>query len=237
VAERGAETPADTHQAERPEAPDIREPTPAEPSEIVDSLRPGEVPESTDTARSRLKYDSSDLDASGPDGSAIGPIEQQQLRDVGAELADVVPPEVWARSSVEQRAQLVNNAFDHLQDHYRLPPGATMQFVDHLGQDYGEYDPGTRTVELSDWMLSKDNPSDAISTVSHEVYHDYQQNVMAGTVEGPVDSDKRSAWIDADRHYGNFNDFAEYLDNQIESDAFAVEEFVMAGYWNGRERV
>lgn len=172
-----------------------------------------------------------DLDESSDPADAKSNLEsdeQQRLEQIGAGVADIVRPDSWAVADSAERMQMLERAHQYVAAEYGLTDSPPLSYSPDLepGTESGEFDPDSREIILGDWLLTAEEPFDAVETIGHENYHDFQGRVIDGELSHPAAAD----WSKAAAEYGDFVDFEDYASNRLESDAFAAEAPFMSGY-------
>jgi hypothetical protein len=162
------------------------------------------------------------------DSSDLPGSMQEDLRQLGQDLRSDVDPDVWAGADRDDRAAMVADANDRIRETYGLPPGE-VDYSELPEGTTGQYDPGTGDVTLNSSLLDDPNPDEAISTLSHENFHDYQQQAIDGNATDPYAESRVGAWSAGQDGYDS-EDFTTYMANPLEADAFAAEQTVIDGY-------
>jgi hypothetical protein len=189
----------------------------------------------------RRSYDDGTQNNSADVGK-LSDVERARFKELGSGLREIVEPEVWANAGQKERESMLFESHNYIIDQLQLPDGLSLHFNDDwtaASGDYGEYDAEARDVVVGTWLIHEAHPSEAIATMVHEAYHDYQERVIDGTLEHPYDYGKRSEWTLASENYpdisdlSNAEDFDEYANNPLEIDASAIEAPTIVGYMKG----
>jgi hypothetical protein len=163
--------------------------------------------------------DSSDLPAS----------MQEDLGQLGQDLRSDVDPDAWEGADQDARAEMLSDANNTIRETYGLPPGEVNYSSELPDGTTGQYDPDTGDVTLNSSLLEDQNPDEAINTLSHENFHDYQQQAIDGEATDPYAESRVDAWTEGQANYDS-EDFTAYMENPLEADAFAAERAVFDGY-------
>jgi hypothetical protein len=167
-------------------------------------------------------------EAAGDDAD-LPPSMREDLSQLGQDLKSDVDPDAWAKGDQEDRAAMLADANDRIRETYGLPPGEVNYSSDLPEGCTGQYNPGTGDITLNSSLLEDQNPDEAIQTLSHENFHDYQQQAIDGNAADPYAESRADAWTAGQDGY-DAEDFTAYMANPLEADAFAAERAVIDGY-------
>ena len=181
------------------------------------------APDLTDQLQDRKAWEAA---AEGPD---LPDSMQADLQQLGRELRNDVDPDAWADANPDDRATMLADANDRIRETYGLPPGEVSYSAELPEGVTGQYSPDTGDITLSSSLLDDPNPDEAIKTLSHENFHDYQQQAIDGNATDPYAESRVDAWSDGQAGYDP-EDITAYMANPLESDAFAAEQAVHDGY-------
>ena len=154
---------------------------------------------------------------------------QGDLKQLGQDLRSDVNPDAWANADQGDRAAMLANANDTIRETYGLPPAEISYSSDLPEGTTGQYDPNTGDITLNSSLLNDSSPDEAIKTLSHENFHDYQQQAIDGNATDPYADSRTDAWSAGQAGYDS-EDFTAYMANPLEADAFAAERAVFDGY-------
>ena len=154
---------------------------------------------------------------------------QEDLNQLGEDLRSDVDPDAWAKADQDDRAAMLADANDKIRDTYGLQPSGVNYSSDLPEGVTGQYDPGTGDITLNSSLLEDQSPDEAIKTLSHENFHDYQQEAIDGNGADPYAESRVDAWTAGQAGY-DAEDFTAYMANPLEADAFAAERAVFEGY-------
>jgi len=158
--------------------------------------------------------------------------ENFALQGLGKDLGEIADPGDWAKADIDTRREMLDTANDRIREEYRLPE-RDVSYRSDMGPDVcGEYNPRTGDISINSSLLEADHPEEAIKTLAHENFHDYQQQAIDGHLADPYAQSRVNDWIEGDANYDS-NDFTAYMNNPLEADAYAVEEEVYRGYKGG----
>ena len=166
---------------------------------------------------------------SAGDNSDFPASMQDNLNELGQNLRSDVDPNAWANAGQAERASMLANANDTIREAYGLPPGEVHYSSDLPDGVTGEYNPDTGRVTLNSSLFNESNAEEAIQTLAHENFHDYQQRAIDGDVTEPYAESRREAWSSGQADYDS-EDYTAYMANPLEADAFAAEKAVFSGY-------
>ncbi len=179
--------------------------------------------DTTDPVRSRKTWEGN------PDSSELPQSMKEDLRELGKNLNEIVDPVDWANADIDSRKEMLDAANDRIRQEYGLPQRDVNYRSDLDPDDFGGYDPNTGDIEVNSRVLEDSDPEEAIKTLAHESFHDYQQQAIDGYPGDPYAQARASDWKEAGDNYDP-DDAREYWTNQLEIDARAVEEEVYMGY-------
>ena len=154
---------------------------------------------------------------------------QGDLNQLGQDLRNDVDPDAWANADQGDRAAMLANANNTIRESYGLPAGEISYSSDLPEGTTGQYDPNTGDITLNSSLLNDSSPDEAIKTLSHENFHDYQQQAIDGNATDPYAKARTDAWSAGQAGYDS-EDFTAYMANPLEADAFAAERAVFDGY-------
>ena len=166
-------------------------------------------------------------EAAGAD-SDLPPSMREDLNQLGQDLKSDVDPDAWAKADQDDRAAMLSDANDRIRETYGLPPG-DVNYADLGPRDLGQFDPNTGDITLHTSLLDDPSPDEAINTLSHENYHDYQQHAIDGNAIDPYGGSRAEEWRAGQENYDP-EDQVAYMNNIMEIDAFAVERPIIDGY-------
>ena len=164
-----------------------------------------------------------------PESSDLPASMQEDLRELGQDLHGIVDPVDWTNADTDTRKDMLDAANDRIREEYGLP-GGDVNYRSDLGEGvFGEYDPATGNISLNSSLLEDSNTDEAIKTLAHENFHDYQQQAIDGNSSDPYAQSRVGDWSQGQSNYDS-NDFTAYMLNPLEADSFAVEQAVFRGY-------
>jgi hypothetical protein len=205
----------------------------AEPDQAPADTRPDAVAEApaspadtSDAVRDRKTWEVN------PDGSDLPSSMKEDLQGLGKDLGEIAGPDDWAKADIDTRREMLDSANDRIREEYGLPQRDVSYRSDMDPDVYGEYDPRTGDIGVNSSLLEADHPEEAIKTLAHENFHDYQQQAIDGHPADPYAQSRVGDWIEGDANYDS-NDFTAYMNNPLEADAYAVEEEVYRRYKEG----
>jgi hypothetical protein len=163
------------------------------------------------------------------DGSELPPSMREDFNQLGQDLRSDVDPDAWANADQDGRTAMLADANDRIRETYGLPPG-DVNYSSQLPEGVtGKYSPSTGDITLDSSLLDDASPDEAINTLSHENFHDYQQQAINGNATDQYAQSRVDAWSAGQAGYDP-QDFTAYMANPLEADAFAAERAVFDGY-------
>ncbi|HXL16392.1 MAG TPA: hypothetical protein VN961_02600, partial [Streptosporangiaceae bacterium] len=169
-----------------------------------------------------------------PDSSELPQSMKEDLGELGKDLNEIVDPVDWANADIDGRKEMLDAANDRIREEYGLPQRDLSYRSDMQPNEYGGYDPNTGDIELNTRLvLENPDPEEAIKTLAHENFHDYQQQALDGAPGDPYAHSRLNDWIEGDANYdpNDWESYSEsYWNNPLEIDARAVEREVYMGY-------
>jgi hypothetical protein len=190
--------------------------------------------DSTDPVRQRQTWEGE------ADGADLPPSMKEDLRGLGNDLGEIVDPDKWA-ADPDGRKDMLNAANDRIREEYGLPQqDASYRSVEEdpdLAGSAGYFDPNNGEVVLNSNLLDLPDPQEALKTLAHENFHDYQDRAVDGNSNDPFAQSREQEWREGGDNYPDPDDYDDYDDyvsdyqnNPLERDAVAVENEVYAGY-------
>lgn len=165
-------------------------------------------------------------------GSDLPQSMKEDLKGLGEDLNKIVNPVDWENADINSRLKMLDNAHNRIREEYELPQHDVSYPADIDSDIYGLYDLATGDIMVNSRVLKMADPSEAIKTLAHENFHDYQQQVMDRHLADPYAQSRVDDWIKGAVDYDP-DDFTAYMQNPLEADAYAVEEEVYNGYRGG----
>jgi len=154
---------------------------------------------------------------------------RDDLDELGQRLRGDANPHAWANADRAERVSMLAKANDTIRETYGLPGGGVSYPSDFPEGFDGLFDPLTGEVAMNPERLDDSSPEEALLTLAHEDFHDYQERAIDGTIAEPYAESRRAAWRYGSENY-NTKSYSAYRTNPLEADAFAVEEAVFRGY-------
>jgi hypothetical protein len=177
----------------------------------------------------------------GTEGADLPPSMKEDLQGLGNDLREVVDPAAWEKADLDGREDMLNAANDRIREEYGLPQQdvsyRSVADDPHLAGVAGSFDPDTGEIVINRSQLADSDPGEALKTLAHENFHDYQERAQVGDSSDPFGQSRAQEWRKADANYPDPKDYGsrreyliDYLNNPLERDARAVENEVYSGY-------
>lgn len=232
-------------------SPELAEALPKEPepvgAEELAGLQTGPGELDSGQAAEPLQADSSDpvwqrqTWDGGTEGADLPPSMKEDLQGLGNDLREIVDPAAWEKADLDGREDMLNAANDRIREEYGLPQQdvsyRSVADDPHLAGVAGSFDPDTGEIVINRSQLADSDPGEALKTLAHENFHDYQERAQVGDSSDPFGQSRAQEWREADANYPDPKDYGsrreyliDYLNNPLERDARAVENEVYSGY-------
>jgi hypothetical protein len=195
------------------------------PGDAADTQLPGPAAETepSSQAQDRKVWESPGENADFPASM------QDDLGKLGQDLRTDVDLNAWTDASRDDRMAVLADANNRIRETYGLS-AKEVNYSSQLPEGVtGQFEPATGEVTLSSSLLDESSPDEAVKTLAHENFHDYQQQAIDGTVTDPYAESRGDAWSSGQDNYDS-EDFTAYMANPLEADAFAAEKAVFSGY-------
>src|SRR5205085_2425206 len=96
------------------------------------------------------------------------------------------------------RAQMLGAANDRIREEYGLPQQEVSYRSDMDPDVTGQFDPETGGINVNSRLLESSDPGEAVKTLAHENFHDYQQRAMDGHLGDPYAQSRVGDWLEGE---------------------------------------
>ena len=155
--------------------------------------------------------------------------EEQELRELGRELREIMEPERWNGFDPLERASRIERGHERAVSRSRIKHDTRIVWTNDETDEGAGYDEQNGNIEIPLHHLDKESAETFTGLVAHEVRHAWQRDVIEGRTEAPGRENQRTVFKRAYDSY-DASDRFKYANSELELDAMDRTVHVIEGF-------